>query len=187
MDEFDGPSTAVRPDFGYAMSFDDGGTVRVKVPRELIADGLVLLDSGANPTITQEAMQDEDDMFGKGSVFSSIGVAQGVVMLRPANGDLHLLYVDATFGGNDRDLFSSVNTGSGWAADVQEETVDNPGIFNLSATIYDRGGDTVIAYLREEPQDVIEYNEIVLAAISTDPVEEILSRRRPRRRYLPAA
>ncbi len=111
-----------------------------------IVIGTTVSDSaGANPKITDKV---------------------ALISLAELDGDLHQLYSGGGAAGVDQDLYytTSIDDGATWALPTEE--IDGITVNFISASIYVRGIDTVLAYIYEEDGKQL-YNEKVLIAGQT--------------------
>lgn len=136
---------------GDGFSWDDGGTIRVRMPFE--QDGLVLQHpSVADPSFTTADFADNQVRE------TQNGVILHVLRHRASDASHHALYVDST----DFDLWRDVNEGSGWGTDTE---IVVGSIDELAANIFDRNGDK-LAFVYAD-SDVVHYDEVDLAAGTT--------------------
>ena len=138
--------------FALGVSYDDGGTQRVRCPY-LDSSGKVSiakLDSADTPTVTEDVDVSDNSVFSK----NESTVAGLTVDVK----NLQLLYVNS----GDGDLYRDTNDDdAGWGTDTEE--LDAPGTINhISPNVYDRSGKK-LAYIYLDGSTV-KYNEIVLAA-----------------------
>ena len=142
--------------FGRGVSYDDGGTQRVRIAY-LNSDGPKLdgakLDSADSPTVTS------DDAFSDNNVWDNNASRHGY-----ANDGttLHCLYID-----NVQDLWHDENADDGgWGTDT--EVLDAVTVNHISPNVYDRSGKK-LAYIYLNGTTV-QYNEVTLAAVFTPDV-----------------
>ncbi len=86
------------------------------------------------------------------------------------NGDLHVLYSGGGTTGVDQDLYylTSTNNGTDW--DTETEEIDAITVNFISANIYVRGSDTVMAYVYDDA-GTQKYNEKVLISGAVDLIQ----------------
>jgi len=144
--------------FQNMVSYDDGGTERI------IGSGPDTNQDLINTQATEDGSDDisitapvtealTDEIFVNGEV--------GIITTAELSGDLHILYSGGGANGVDQDLFYSTSTdnGASWATEAEE--IDAVTVNFISANIYVRCKDTVLAYVYDDG-GVQKYNEKVL-------------------------
>lgn len=137
--------TAGTYNFGHGISYDDGGTQKVRCPYGTnsgsLRAGVAEFDSAVTPSVTDnQAVADNTPR----AVNSSYIVAMAVDGL-----DNYLMYVDVS----DADIYRDLNDGS------DSLVISGTGNINhVSPNIYDRSG-TKLAYIYDDA-GVIKYNEV---------------------------
>lgn len=86
------------------------------------------------------------------------------IVYESGTGDIHVLYSNFD-DSNDIYHVESTDTGDTWGTETEE--LDGVNCQQLAATIYDRGGNTVLAYVYDDA-GTTKYNEIVLATGADD-------------------
>ncbi len=141
--------------FGHGISYDDGGTQKVRCPFQILTGSnlghTALLDSADAPTVTDEAVTGTNPSSGAGNTLIAGMASDGT--------DEHYLYADSS----TQDLFRDVNTGSGWGTDT--EVLDAITCNHVSPNVYDRSGQK-LAYIYDDG-GTVKYNEVVLGAAAT--------------------
>jgi len=149
---------------GYAnlVSYDDGGTQRIISAGPDTSSDLVGIQA------TEDGSDDiqQDSSFSKGltdEIFINGEVA--VTSLAELNGDLHFLFSGGSANGADKDLYymTSIDDGATWTTEAEE--IDAITVNFISANIYVRGINTVLAYVYDDG-GVQKYNEKVLISIN---------------------
>ena len=144
--------------FGPGVSYDDGGTQRVRCP---YGDGggslnVAKLDSGDTPTVTHD-----DSVNGSSPGVEQIGGGGVLTALAVDTKNLLILWSDV----NDNDLYSNTNDDdAGWSAAGTEE-LDAVTVNHISSNVYDRSG-IKLAYIYDDG-GTVKYNEIDLATAGT--------------------
>jgi len=147
------------------VSYDDAGTQRIVI-------------AGTGPALKRMLLATEDasDDISFDFLVSDLQDPDpgpngevGIMSLAELSGDLHLLYRDDT----DFDLYYTTSTddGQNWA--VPTEEIDAITVNFVSANIYVRGVDTVLAYLYDDA-GVQKYNEKILVAGGADDITAVL-------------
>ncbi len=153
--------------FPNMVSYDDDATQRIIINGwtndggsslrtvQCIEDGADDIQIDANPT----------ESFVSNTGFTNGEV--GIHSLVELKGDLHWLYSGGGIAGSDQDLYysTSINEGTDWTTEVEE--LDAVTVNFISANIYTRGFEIVMAYLYDDGGDQ-KYNEKVL---STNPAQ----------------
>ncbi len=140
-----------------AVAYDDGGTQRVVwcgYDGTNILAWMSTLDGNDDIQSPTEYTALSDDVYVNGEV--------AVMSLAEENGNLHLIWSDSS----TQDIFYSTSTDNGQNWSTATEILDGVTCNYISATIYDRGGDTVLAYHYDDAGDQ-KYNEYVLIAGSS--------------------
>ena len=142
--------------FGQGVSYDDGGTQRVRAPYvdDVGRISVAKLDSADAPGVTVDV--DAGDNLGPGPG----GAADVTTSLAVDVKNIHLLYVDAS-----RDIFHDENDDdAGYGTD--DEELDGVTANNLNSNVYDRSG-LKLAYIYEDVSTV-KYGErdIAVAVVS---------------------
>ena len=146
--------------FGNGVSYDDSGTQRISWP----------YTSGAALTAGRATEDASDDIQSLASSLVTLLDPEvnadevGIITYGELNGDLHCLWGGDS--GLDRDLFYSTSTDNGVNWPIPDEEIDGVTINFISANIYIRGIDTVMAYVYDDG-GVQKYNEKVLIAGQT--------------------
>ena len=154
---------------GYpnVVSYDDGGTQRIIVSGFITEGGLLE---------TAQATEDGNDEI----LLTPTGVTEpftlepafingevGIVTFVALSADIHCLYSGDGVAGVDQDLWyiTSTDEGGSWSSPTEE--IDAITVNFISANIYVRGSDTVMAYVYDDA-GVQKYNEKVLIAGAVD-------------------
>ena len=145
------------------VTYDDGGTQRI------IASGF---DSAGTTLDTAQATEDANDEI----LLTATGVTEsfttepgyangeaGISTFVELSGDIHCLYSGDGTAGADQDLWYTVSTdnGASWSAPTEE--INAITVNYISANIYVRGADTVMAYIYDNAGTQY-YNEKILIA-----------------------
>ncbi len=145
------------------VTYDDGGTQRIIVSG-FIANGTSLetaqaTEDGSDEILLTATGVTEDFTSQPCKVVGKVGICTFVDL----SGDIHCLYSGGGTAGVDQDLFYSTSTDNGdsWAAPTEE--IDAITANFISANIYVRGADTVLAYVYDDG-GAQKYNEKVLIA-----------------------
>lgn len=145
--------------FGPGISYDDGGTQKVRAPYHdgtSLRASIVELDSADTPTVTTTAGVSDSAIDVNASSNATVAMAN--------NGtDEHLLYAEDT----TQDIFHDVNTGAGWGTDT--EVLDAVTVTHISPNIYDRSG-TKLAYIYDDG-GTVKYNEVDLGGAATTDID----------------
>ena len=163
LDISDADTESVLLGYPNVISYDDGGTQRI------IASGF---DSAGTTLDTAQATEDGSDEI----LLTATGVTEsfstepgfangeaGISTFVELSGDIHCLYSGDGAAGADQDLWytTSADDGASWSAPTEE--IDAITVNFISANIYVRGSDTVMAYVYDDG-GVQKYNEKVLIA-----------------------
>ncbi len=149
--------TTDRGDIGAAVSYDSGGTIKVRVPY-CDSTGTVSIaefDSADAPTVsvTTGASATAPDASAGGGV-ATITTSQLACVAKET--DVYLLFTDVT----SLDLMRDVNTGSGWGTDATEFTGS---VDAFSANVFVRSGNYKLAYVVNDSA-TMKYNELDLGS-----------------------
>lgn len=87
----------------------------------------------------------------------------GIITITELSDDLHVLFSGGASAASDQDLFYTKSTDDGVTWDTPTEEIDAITVNYISANIYVRGADTVMAYLYDDG-GTQKYNEKVLIA-----------------------
>ncbi len=156
------------------VAFDSGGTQLIRFV-------------GANPLTGEVFMLDDAGTGGKTSQFESPAAVEYADTLNDprnngevsictiagpdANGDLHILW-PSDHDTNDIYYVTSTDNGDTWSTEAQE--LDAVAVNWLSANIYVRGIDTVLAYVYDDG-GVTKYNEkVIIEGVAGDPQPMII-------------
>jgi len=139
------------------VSYDDSGTQRII---ELGSS-----DNGGRTVVrctedgSDDISLDSSDNFG--GIAAYINGEVGIISSAELNTDLHHLYSGGGALGVDQDLFYSTSTDNGLNFDTPIEEIDAITVNFISANIYVRCKDTVLAYVYDDG-GVQKYNEKIL-------------------------
>ncbi len=149
--------------FPNLVTYDDGGTQRIIVSG-FIADGTSLetaqaTEDGSDEILLTATGVTESFSAEPGFINGEVGVSTFVEL----SDEIHCLYSGDGVAGVDQDLWYTTSTddGASWSAPTEE--VDGVTVNFISANIYVRGLDTVLAYVYDDG-GVQKYNEKVLIA-----------------------
>jgi hypothetical protein len=152
-----------------AVSYDDGGTIRIAwvgaddntsmIAFRSTEDGSGNIQAPSIATIT-------DDVYVNGE--------RGVLSLAENAGVLYLLFAGGGTGGVDQDLYYTKSSDDGATWDTPTEELNGVTINWVSANIYTRGTDTVLAYFYDDGGDQ-KYNEKIIIAGATGETSELPS------------
>ena len=147
-----------------AITYDDGGTQRIIISGGRLtllhtaqgtesSNDILLTAPAVLETLTAEFYENTE-----------VGIATTVAL----NADIHCLYSGGGTAGVDQDLYyiTSTDNGDSWSTETEE--IDAITVNFISANIYVRGADTVMAYLYDDG-GVQKYNEKVLIAGAAAP------------------
>ena len=156
---FEATLTAHNYPFGPGVSYDDGGTQRVRCPFYDNATGtrvsVAKLDSQDTPSVSIDQAVDDS---------GNLPVAAGTVArvaLAVDSKNLQLLWSGGGGVGADKDLYRDTNDDdAGWGTDTEE--LDGVTLNHISPKVYDRSGKK-LAFIYDDG-GTVKYNEIVLAA-----------------------
>lgn len=142
------------------VTYDDAGTQRIAIQSGNSGSDLVAIQMSedANDELQIDGGHIETlvpELHHEGKV-STLSVAE-------LSGDLHLLYSGGGTAGVDEDLYYTKSTDDGVNWDTPTEEIDAITVNFISANIYVRGSDTVMAYVYDDG-GVQKYNEKVLIA-----------------------
>ena len=153
--------------FPNVLSFDQVGS-RQLIVSGFIADGTSLetaqgLEDGADEILLTAIGQTEDFTNEAGYINGEVGISTSAPLLEDVTPDIHCLYSGDGASGADQDLWytKSTDRGNTWSAPTEE--IDAITVNFISANIYVRGVDTVLAYVYDDG-GVQKYNEKVLIA-----------------------
>jgi hypothetical protein len=154
------------------LSYDDSGTQIVlslgaSENSFEIADGI---EDGSGDLLLAAAGLSEaisPDIFGNDAT-TYPGVVSVISFVVDAAGDIHCLYSGGGTAGVDQDIYYTVSTDNGinWSTPVEE--LDAVTCNFMSANIYVRGTDTVLAYFYDD-NGYQKYNEKILIAGEVEP------------------
>jgi hypothetical protein len=159
------------------VSFDDSGT-------EVIRFGMIFSSAGIRGAAL---MLSDTGTGGKRSVFETTATVEfasaifspkvngevGIITVAgpDSNGDLHVLWSNAD-DSDDIYYATSTDTGDTWSAEAQE--LDAVACNFISANIYVRGIDTVLAYVYDDG-GTTKYNEkVIIEGVAGDPQPMII-------------
>ena len=160
---FDANVTTENYIFGPGVSYDDGGTQRVRCPYRNTTPkvSIAKLDSADTPTLTTDADVSDNTVR---STNSSVTVALAVDVK-----DLQLLYANNA----DLDLYRDTNDDdAGWGTDTEE--LDGITCNSISPRVYDRSGTQRLAFVYDDG-GTVKYNEIDLAAVTVSVIHLTLA------------
>lgn len=142
--------------FGRSVSYDDGGTQRVRAPYRDVSQQISLaeFDSADAPgAFTVNADVTTNDV--------SILVGTIIACMAVNGVDEHILFSESA----TRDLFHNKDGGT------DEEILDAVSVFRISCNIYDRSG-TKLAYLYND-NNTIKYNEVDIGVAALPGEEDV--------------
>jgi hypothetical protein len=146
--------TASRQDFGRGVSYDSGGTIKVRCPYVGVSTRpyMASLDSADTPTVTGAEISTHavlvNGVAGQ-DCYQLASVAKGT--------DLYTLWINNA----DSDLYRDVNAdGGGWGTDTNTFTGT---VTWLAANVFIRGSNYRLAYLMYE-SSAVKYNEVDLGS-----------------------
>ncbi len=164
-----------------AISYDNSGT------QQIVTIGWFGNEDDLKTFEGGEDVNDEIEYLSDPTVSTPFGTEQGFVngevnILTYAELDtvIHLLYSGGGTNGVDQDLYytTSADEGATWATIAEE--IDAITVNFISANIYVRGADTVMAYVYDDA-GVQKYNEKILIAGAAFPYHAIKQKRRDMR------
>jgi len=144
------------------VSYEDSGTQRIMSPfahdtpnqirlTTFTEDGSDDIQHASNVVVTN------DDVFALSEI--------GILTIAELSGDLFMLFAGGGVAGVDRDLYYTTSTDDGATWTSPTEELDGINLGNLSANIYVRGADTVMAYVYDDVGGGGQkYNEKILIA-----------------------
>ena len=142
------------------VSYDDGGTQRI------VGVGLSDTNDLKNVSTTEDGSDDitltVGDILAEAltdEIFANVEV--GICSIAELSGDLHILYSGGGIAGVDQDLYYIKSTDDATTWDTETEEIDAITVNFISANIYVRGADTVLAYVYDDG-GVQKYNEKIL-------------------------
>ena len=145
------------------VTYDDGGTQRISVSAWVTATQI-------QSSLFIEDVNDEIDFVNN---FAEVLTAEryvngevGISTFVELSGDLHQLYAGGGTAGVDQDIYYTKSTDNGTNWDAETEEIDAITVNYISANIYVRGSDTVLAYVYDNAGTQY-YNEKVLIAGET--------------------
>jgi hypothetical protein len=140
------------------VTYEDSGTQR-------IAWGYGWNDSSIKVArSTEDGSDDIQAPFAAGPInFPRFSGEMAIFTFAELDGDLYMLYSGGGTSGVDQDLYYSKSTNDGATWSTVTEEIDAITVNYISANIYVRGTDTVMAYVYDDA-GVVKYNEKVLVA-----------------------
>ncbi len=146
------------------VSYDDSSTER------MISVG-VLNDGGLQFSRVSRWEEDgSNDIIASATAFKDITATDafangvvGIITMGELSGDLHILFSGGGDDGVDQDLYYTKSTDDALNWDTPTEEIDAITVNFISANIYVRGADTVMAYVYDDA-GTQKYNEKVLIA-----------------------
>lgn len=155
-------STASTNIFGDGVAYDDGGTIRVRIP---------YLDSSGDTSILEVTSDTDTPTVGGGQITTSVDASDNNstnATLAADGTNLHLLYSNT----GDFDVYHDENDDdAGWGTDVEER--DAVTVHRICANVITVSGTKRLAWLQSTTTGTLEYDEISLAAPTTavqDPI-----------------
>ena len=149
--------------FQNLVSYDDSGTQRIILngspPTGTIIRTIQAKEGGHDQLTDIDITASVTE-----SVTAAVGINVEVIILTTAelSGDIHILYSGGGGpGGPDKDLYYTTSTDNGDSWTTETEEIDTVTVNFISANIYVRGTDTVMAYVYDDG-GVQKYNEKVL-------------------------
>ncbi len=154
-----------------SVAYDDSGTQRI------IGHGIKETTGSVHSRQYALATEDGSDYIALNSEVDDASGADPSIngeispsTLVELSGDLHQLFAGGGTGGGDRDLYYTKSTDDGATWSTPTEEIDAINVNFISANIYVRGADTVLAYVYDDA-GVQKYNEKVLIAGVVDLIQ----------------